>query len=104
MRETFTEARREYIFGREPRIVEHRPVCVDRNAARIYHHNCLRNGVGDPAQFALILPQLTKSMRERALSAFAFDRDTRNVRELVDKGLVSSRGRSGFRVIDRECA
>src|ERR1700679_2773153 len=58
MRETFTEAGAENIFGREPRIVEHRLVCIDRNAVRIQHHNCLRNGVGDAAQFAILFSQL----------------------------------------------
>src|SRR5580658_735273 len=58
MRETFTESARENIFGREPRIVEHRLVCIDREAAGVHDDNCLRNSVGDLAQFAILFSQL----------------------------------------------
>src|SRR5271154_5231217 len=58
MSESFTETRRGNIFSRQSRIVEHRLVCIDRGPAQVYDDNCLRNGVGDPAQFAILFSQL----------------------------------------------
>src|SRR5271155_704069 len=58
MEDSFSEARTNDIVEREPRIIERRLVCVERNAARILNHNGLRDYVSNPAKLAFIFAQL----------------------------------------------
>src|ERR1700752_1371863 len=58
MEDSFSEARTNDIVEREPRVIERRLVCIERNAARILNHNGLRDYVGNSAKLAFIFTQL----------------------------------------------
>src|ERR1700757_2455062 len=81
MEDSFPEARINDIVEHEPRVIERRLVCVERNAARILNHNGLRDYVGNSAKLAFIFAQLLFRLLEN------FN---------VSACSVPSNGRSGF--------
>src|SRR5262249_31780561 len=54
MKDSRTKVRRDHVVYGESGIIESRLVCIDRRAAWSLNHDCLWDGIGNPAHLALV--------------------------------------------------